>query len=605
MPLKIRDLLDALEGDALRRLCDIRTVSGRSLDARREALARSYRGDQEAFLSDLRKEDLVVLLSTSSTTIDGVEYYLPRARSYSLDELIGIARKAFFREVVPSELEALEDEDEDDEDEDHEDEDEDHEDDEDEDEDEDHEGDEDDPRSGHHEQWLRAELTYSPHEATAKRAHPYQVEAESALLGSLCPERPQLLHLATGGGKTLVANNVIARWIERHGGPVLWVTKDWRLLMQAARDLRRRHETVSLPTRVGGDGKMLHPLEEAGPSTTGVVYTTIHTLLRRLNSGARRSSARRDVLRTLRPTLLVWDESHWGEHSGTGHIVTACSRAKIPVLGLTATPRHDTRYHVAFSRTYQQLVSGGYLAKQVVLEQHTGVAWTPVRQRLGDRSLGDITQASLQELAGDTERNNVIVRHYLDRVAVYGKTIVFACTVDHATKLAALFLARGVAARPVHHQQADSDVRDSLDMFRTGQVQVLVNVAMLTHGIDVPDARTVFLCRPTTSDILFAQMIGRACRRDEASGKTTFNVVEFTDNVSQFADLFQSSKKFFQGAAGVHADAEPRSRSGPGPRREKHAFDPTGAATWMPEEAPEVLRGLWYRQGRPSASRWS
>ena len=572
----IRQLLDDLDGPAINRLCELRGLSRRGLDARREALARSYGGEHELLFEDLRKEDLVVLLGQNETEIDGALYCLPRATRYARDELIRIARDAFCSDGIPSEFIALEGDGEDADDGSSED---------DEDED-DFEGeDEEDETASHtsseHEEWLLQQLTYDPDEAAAKQAHPYQRDAEATLLRSL-GEQPLLLHIATGGGKTLVANNVLFRWLEGRGGPVLWVTKDWRLLFQAAQDLRRRHR-VPMPMRLGGDGRVLHPLAEAERKPQGIVYTTIHTLARRL--------ARKELTR-ISPTLLIWDECHWGEHSGTGKILTACSRKGIPVLGLTGTPRHDTRYNVAFRRTYRELVTDGYLAKEIVHHVATGTVWSPdVQSRFGD-----VTQASLKELAKDRRRNDLIVKQFLDHQQRYEKTIVFACTVEHATRLAELFVAKGIAARPIHYHQDEGAIHRDLDMFRTGQVDVLINVAMLTHGIDVPDAKTVFLCRPTTSDILFAQMIGRACRRHEESGKTSFNVVEFTDNVQTHRDVLKTAKEFFQGAGSGRPDETPRSRPVSGTRPLKHAFDPTGEPTWMPDDAPESHRSLWYRQ---------
>ena len=109
---------------------------------------------------------------------------------------------------------------------------------------------------------------------------------------------------------------------------------------------------------------------------------------------------------------------------------------------------------------------------------------------------GDVTQASLKELAGDARRNKVIVGHFLEHADLYRKTIVFACSVEHANELAKLSVSSGVAARPIHYHQDAVVLQQALDMFRTGQVQVLVNIAMLTHGIDVPDAKSVFCAGP-------------------------------------------------------------------------------------------------------------
>ena len=53
----------------------------------------------------------------------------------------------------------------------------------------------------------------------------YQDSAVEAILEKLNPMQPQLLYLATGGGKTRVANDVVVRWKKVHRGPVIWITK--------------------------------------------------------------------------------------------------------------------------------------------------------------------------------------------------------------------------------------------------------------------------------------------------------------------------------------------------------------------------------------------
>lgn len=153
----------------------------------------------------------------------------------------------------------------------------------------------------------------------------------------------------------------------------------------------------------------------------------------------------------------------------------------------------------------------------------------------------------------------------------------------------------------MHSEQATGANERALEDFRAGAVDVLVNVEMVTHGIDVPDAKSVFLCRPTTSDILFAQMVGRAARRDAASGKTSFFVVEFTDNVEEHGELFQTPQLIFTGATFAgRASAGAEATACPPRAAREHNFDPRGAPTWIPhdEDVPETIRGLWYRQAQ-------
>ena len=429
-------------------------------------------------------------------------------------------------------------------------------------------------------------LKYRP--SQKKKNRPYQNDALVAIRRFLNKVMFALLHVATGGGKTLIANNFITKWNKTHDGPVLWITKDWQLLFQAAGDLcQRNHGMRSKIARIGGDSGLLNILPES-PRNASVVYSTIQTLSNRI---------RDQKLRGFKPSLVIWDECHWGQTGKTGRrVVRWCRRRGIPVLGLTATPRPPeySVFETAYSKGFPELVDEGYLARPVPLRPvNTGVRWEP--ERTG--SEGDFCQKSLKSLAKNRRRNNLIVDYYAEHQAKLGRTIVFACNINHANTLARLFNNRhGVAARPVHCYQDQNLNNQYLEQFRKGEVKVLINVVMLTTGIDVPAAKTVLLCRPTLSDVLFTQMVGRASRRIE--GKQVFYIVEFTDNLSRYGDDLKTSKEFFAGTqCGCPADTQ-KAASPKAPQL--HAFDPRGKAAHIPnnDSVDESIRGLWYRQGQ-------
>lgn len=439
------------------------------------------------------------------------------------------------------------------------------------------------------------DFVYRPDQRGERR--PYQEAAVRALLRRLGPERPSLLHVATGGGKTWIANDAVMRWRERYPeAPVLWVTKDWRLLWQAARDVTQRHRGMrSKLTRIGGGRGPLRPLART-TTQAAIIYTTLQTLASRIG---------RRQLRTLRPSLLVWDECHWGQTGASGRrIVRWCRQREIPVLGLTATPRPSEHsvFDVVYRKGFPSLVKEGFLARPRLLEPvHTGVEWAPERIKDGDFRLD-----SLAELADNGRRNGLIIDHYARNQQRYGRTIVYACSVEHADLLATQFKRRkGVAARPVHSGQDERTNQLYIEQFHSGEVKVLVNVAMLTHGVDVPETQTIFLCRPTLSDVLFAQMIGRAARRVE--GKDEFYIVEFTDNLSRLGEQLRTSQTYFYGTCWSRVRPRPGDSRGRSGRRStvtrggrRHSFDPRGAAAFIPdtEEVDPAIRGLWYRTGQ-------
>ncbi len=430
-----------------------------------------------------------------------------------------------------------------------------------------------------------AEFAFQPESSPSRR---YQLEAVRTALENLSPDQACLVQVATGGGKTRIGNDAVVARLAEERSWALWVSKDWRLLKQAGRDLARRHDGFGRRLRrLGGESTVLHPLPTVS-APGAVVYSTIQTMGRRLAEGHRLG----------RPGLVVWDECHWGEHGQTGRdLLRWCRAERIPVLGLTATPRppQTSRFRTVFSKDFASLVREGHLARPVIEEPiRTGVTWDP--RRANDQA--DFSAESLGELAQNARRNRLIVSSW--DAQRHGKTIVFACSIEHADVLARLFTEAGVPAMSVHSQMSPGLEEEALLGFERGSVRVLVNVAKLTTGVDVPDVRSVFLCRPTLSDILFSQMVGRASRLHEPSGKTTFHIVEFTDNLVKFGEQLQKPKRYFSGFAfGERSDAAliryPR-----GPRLNRPSYDPRGQPRWLEtrDTVPEPLQGLWYRHGQ-------
>jgi superfamily II DNA or RNA helicase len=420
----------------------------------------------------------------------------------------------------------------------------------------------------------------------SRTLHTYQEQALDALRRSLRPGSTALLHLATGGGKTCVGNAFVAEHLAgSRQNVVVWVTKDWTLLDQAFRDLSEHHPEWAHEARRIGYPRAELALGELPEGERGRVhYTTLQTLQRRHSEGR---------LRHLRPSLVVWDECHWADSQPLGRVVRDLARrAEAALLGLTATPRspewsifkHDPTYSMPFSR----LVELGYLARPDVVRVRTNLNWAPL---FG--SHGDVKESSLQELADSPARNQRILATYRQSPEKWGKTLVFACNIEHAEALATLFQRAGVPSE-VLHSQVDDPSR-ALERFRRGAVRLMVNVAMMTHGVDIPSIRTVFLCRPTASDTLFMQMVGRGARLDpDDTLKRSFHIVEFNDSVDLHGDRFVTTDTRFGGPP----TARGATTSLRGPRVDRHTFDSEAGALRVPVtgDVPAELHELWYRQ---------
>lgn len=76
--------------------------------------------------------------------------------------------------------------------------------------------------------------------------------------------------------------------------------------------------------------------------------------------------------------------------------------------------------------------------------------------------------------------------------------------------------------------------------FRSGKINILINVGVLTEGVNLPNCDTVAMCRNTRSRNLYEQMLGRGTRI--CANKDYLLVIDFVDNISQhhFEDIVTS-----------------------------------------------------------------
>ena len=185
-------------------------------------------------------------------------------------------------------------------------------------------------------------------------------------------------------------------------------------------------------------------------------------------------------------------------------------------IGYTATPRRADRKplrgffsHIVEGPPMHELMAAGYL--------------TPYKLVTGAVSDIDLTTVSVaasgdynpQKLRGAMKKSRQIVG---DAVAIYqrycptSKAVLFACDVEDAGRYREAFTAAGIPAEIVTAETREDVRRDVMKRFKTGALQVLVNVDLFGEGFDLPAIETVIMCRPTKSLPLYQQQFGRALR---------------------------------------------------------------------------------------------
>ncbi|MEO7034255.1 MAG: DEAD/DEAH box helicase [Polyangiaceae bacterium] len=386
-----------------------------------------------------------------------------------------------------------------------------------------------------------------------REPHPYQTEAWERLGAHLAEaERGGvfrgILVMPTGSGKTYTAVRWLVANVIARGGRVLWLAHRTELLNQAASEFHRLSAFAAGRERlririVSGDhcgATQIDPSDD-------IVVASIASLAR--------AHEVVDALVRDPQLFVVIDEAHHAPSRSYRNLLAQLeARKRFRLLGLTATPtrtRESERglLHELFGgRVIHQvdvrtLIERRILARPIPVhvptnaEVESGVTREDL-EHLG--TFNDLSEGWLDRIAHMEGRNAVILQHYLAHRARYGQTLIFAINVPHAALLTEALRAQGVNADYVASYRPDGsegEPEDVIRRFRDKQIQVLVNVQMVTEGVDVPSIQTVFLARPSSSEILVRQMIGRALRGPATAGgtKEAF-IVSFEDHWAQFRD---------------------------------------------------------------------
>ena len=136
----------------------------------------------------------------------------------------------------------------------------------------------------------------------------------------------------------------------------------------------------------------------------------------------------------------------------------------------------------------------------------------------------------MKRLAADKERNLLIVRRLLG-LPKGTPTLVYACTVEHAYFLSVILTELGRKSGAV---SADTPVtlrRTLIRDFKERKIEFLCNYGVLTTGFDAPKTECIALCRPTTSEVLYEQIIGRGLRGPQFGGTPVCTIIDFADNI--------------------------------------------------------------------------
>lgn len=343
---------------------------------------------------------------------------------------------------------------------------------------------------------------------------PYQREAiEAVLVARRGGVRRMLVCLPTGAGKTVIFSH-LAKLARR---PVLVLAHREELLHQARQKLQ---------TALGATADGVVAIEQGAqtaPDHARVLVCSIRSLHEQRLA---RVLARYDF------GLVIYDECHHAAAEDNLRVLRQLG-AMDPawtgtLLGFTATTARgdgkglDTIFErIVYTRTLPAMIDDGFLVPLRGVRISTSADLT----RLSPGG-ADFREDELAE-AVDIEERNAIVARSIQELTRDRRTIAFCVNVNHARNLCRSLNALGVTAGIVYGAMPAPARAQALADFREGRTQVLTNVAVLTEGFDDPGVSCIAMARPTRSEGLYAQCIGRGTRL--YPGKKDCLILDFVD----------------------------------------------------------------------------
>lgn len=75
--------------------------------------------------------------------------------------------------------------------------------------------------------------------------------------------------------------------------------------------------------------------------------------------------------------------------------------------------------------------------------------------------------------------------------------------------------------------------RGLIQDFKNQKIQFLCNYGVLTTGFDAPKTTYIAIARPTTSQVLYEQIVGRGLRGPKFGGTEYCTIIDFADNLGR------------------------------------------------------------------------
>jgi SOS-response transcriptional repressor LexA len=205
------------------------------------------------------------------------------------------------------------------------------------------------------------------------------------------------------------------------------------------------------------------------------------------------------------------------------------------LLGLTATPGRTDRADILAlcdnNLVYERGLFEGVATELLCPFRYYGIGDHEVDYQAIPWRNGKFDPEALTNQLATVARAKHVIDSWRERKQK--RTLAFCVSIRHADFMAEYFLSRSVRAASIH-SRSERGRSQALAELEAGELDVVFSVDLFNEGVDLPAIDTVLMLRPTESQILFMQQLGRGLRRCPEVGKEHLVVVDFIGNHISF-----------------------------------------------------------------------
>lgn len=341
---------------------------------------------------------------------------------------------------------------------------------------------------------------------------PYQIEARDAVLADWQQHQAVLGVASTGTGKTEIFLGVLDELIRRQELSRALILVHRIDLAEQPRD-RAAANWPGLP-HIG------IVQAEQNECRERIVAAMVQTL---------QSPGRLEQIIAAGPiSHLIIDETHHVNARTYLEVIRKLQTANpdLRILGVTATPRRtdgDGLRKVFTKNSFKLTIKDAIRLKALCPFTALAVELPPVTVR--ETASDDGWDQEEMGNALDYDNVRAIVYQTWKEQASDRQTMIFTAGVKQAHHLAEYFRDQGVLAEAVDGTTPKDQRARIRDNYLAGAVQVLINCAVYTEGFDAPSTSCIAMVKPTKSDVVYIQAVGRGLR--QAIGKSDCLILDF------------------------------------------------------------------------------